>query len=118
MTKSEYQELVEFIAPKFDEIEKRLTKVEVLREEDRSLLMGVADGVANNSEIMERKFAAIDAEFISVRNEMAVGFEAVRNEMAVGFEAVREEVAKGFDSLDSKMSEGFQTLRAEIAGVR
>jgi predicted nucleic acid-binding Zn-ribbon protein len=123
MTKSEYQELVEFIAPKFDEIgrqfksvekrldkieerltkveerltkvEERLTKVEVLREEDRSQLEAVADGVANNSKIMERKFAAVDPGFQSVREEMAAGFEAVREEMADGFQTLRAEMAGG-----------------------
>ena len=82
MTRSEYQELVDFIAPKFDKIDKRfdkvderLTKVEVLREEDRGLIQGVAEGVKTNREIMTREFARVWSEFGTLRTEMAEGFE-------------------------------------------
>lgn len=86
MTKNEYQQLVEFIAPKFDEmrqqfgdirrefgqrfdgIETRLTKVESYAEENRHLIETVAEGVAG------------------LRTEMHTGFSVLREEMAAGFE--------------------------------
>ena len=93
MTKSEYQQLVEFIAPKFDEmrhrsdemrhqfdemrrefvqrfdgIDTRLTKVEIYAEENRHRIEAVAEGVDG------------------LRTEMHSGFSALREEMAAGFE--------------------------------
>lgn len=89
MTKSEYQQLVEFIAPRFDRIDRRfekvderfdeidrrfekvderITKVEVLFEESRHRIEIVAEGVTG------------------LRAEMYAGFEALRSEMAEGFE--------------------------------
>ena len=76
MTKSEYQELVEFLGPKLDAIENRLTRVEVLGEENRHQLRIVAEGVG-----------AVWSEVKAVRSEMAEGFRAVRSEMAAGFDA-------------------------------
>jgi len=86
MTKSEYQQLVQFIAPKFDEIrqqfgdirrefgqrfdgiETRLTKVETYSEENRQLIETVAEGVAG------------------LRTEVHTGFASLRVEMREGFQ--------------------------------
>jgi hypothetical protein len=88
MTKSEYQELVEFLGPKFDKIDERfesidrrfddvklrfdqveecLTRIETTALETRLLLQSVAEGVTTNREVLTREFAA-------VRAEMAQGF--------------------------------------------
>ena len=86
MTRSEYQELVEFIGPKFDRIERRfdgferrfdaidlrfdaidlrfdgvearLTRVEVAVEENRHLIQVVAESVTSLREEMARGFSA------------------------------------------------------------
>ena len=77
MTKSEYQELVEFIAPRFDRIDnrfdgidERLRRVEILGEENRHQIRIVAETMAE-----------------TVSNDK---FEAFRSEVAVGFEDLRE----------------------------
>ena len=77
MTKSEYQELVEFIAPRFDRIDvrfdaidERLRRVEILGEENRHQIEIVAEAVA--------KTVSIDK------------FEAFRSEVATGFQNIHE----------------------------
>ena len=80
MTRSEYQELVAFLGPKFDAMEGRLTRVEVGLEENRHQIQIVAEGVTALREEMTREFAA-------VRSEMAGEFSSVRGEMAEGFRA-------------------------------
>jgi hypothetical protein len=104
MTKSEYQELVEFLGPKLEAIEKRLTRVEVLGEEDRHQMRVVAEGVG-----------AVWSEVKAVRSEMAEGFAAVRSESAAEFKAVRSEMAEGFAAVRSEMDEGFRAVRSEMA---
>ena len=83
MTKSEYQELVEFLGPKFDAIDRRfdamderLTSVEVLAENDRRQIQILAESVG-----------AVWSDLKAVRSEMDEGFAAVRSEMAAGFDA-------------------------------
>lgn len=82
MTRSEYQELVEFLSKKFDAIDRRfdgndqcfdgiegrLAKVEVGLEKYRHQTQVVAEGVT------------------SLRNEVGREFSAVRAEMREGFE--------------------------------
>jgi len=70
MTKSEYQKLVEFIGPRFDGIDERLRRVEILGEENRHQIEIVAEAVA--------KTVSIDK------------FEAFRSEVATGFQDLRE----------------------------
>lgn len=61
MTKSEYQELVEFLAGQFTAIgdrftgvEERLTRVEVFAEENRHLIQTVAEGVTTVNRKVDR----------------------------------------------------------------
>jgi predicted nucleic acid-binding Zn-ribbon protein len=82
MTRSEYQELVEFLAPKFDAIdrrfdaidrrfdaiEERLTRVEVNVEQNRHQIQILAEAVG----ALDRK---LDRELSLVRREMADGFQ-------------------------------------------
>ena len=90
MTKSEYQKLVEFIAPRFDRIDKRfdaiderldamderldsvderLRRVEILGEENCRQIQIVADSVAG---------AVSNDTFEAFRAEVAAGFEDLR----------------------------------------
>ncbi len=69
MTKSEYQELVEFIGPRFDGIDERLRRMEILGEENRHQIQIVAEAVA--------KTVSID-KFEAFRSEVAAGFEGLR----------------------------------------
>ncbi len=70
MTKTEYQELREYLERRFDEVEKRLEQVGGLPEELRGL-----------------------------RAEMSVGLEAVRTEVAGEFQAVRDGITAGLKTL-------------------
>ncbi len=81
MTKSEYQELVEFISPKFDRIgsrfdaiderfdgfDERLRRVEILGEGNRHQIQIVAEAVSGNDRRLE-----------AFRSEVAVGFQDLR----------------------------------------
>ncbi len=76
MTKSEYQELVEFIAPRFDGINQRLNAidgrlrhVEILGEENRHQIQVVAEAVAET---------VSDSKSEAFRSEVAAGFEDLR----------------------------------------
>jgi hypothetical protein len=109
MTKSEYQELVEFLGPKFDRIdrrfdavdrrfdvveerltrvEERLTRVEVLGEDDRGRTRILAEAVSS----------------------LTQKIDSLRDEMVHEFWVVRTEMAKGFERLDSRVTrlEGFE----------
>ena len=96
MTKSEYQNLVEFLGRRFDAIDVRfdaidvrftgvdgrldgldgrmdgldgrLTRVEVLQERDGHRLELVAEGVGALRDEMERRFARVDDEFRDMRD--------------------------------------------------
>jgi hypothetical protein len=72
MTRSEYQELVEFIGRQFAAMTSRLTRVEVSVEENRHHIQIVTEGVTAVREDMAREFTA-------VRREMADGFEVHGN---------------------------------------
>jgi len=96
MTKSQYQQLVEFIAPRFDDLGSRLSRVEVSVEENRREIQAVAEGVTTVNRKLGRFKGEVEREFGVVREEMAAGLEAVRAEMASGFRGVREEMASGF----------------------
>lgn len=119
MTRSEYQDLVEFLGVRFDamdrrfdavedrltRVEDRLTRVEVLGEKDRDHLKILAEGITSVDQKLETFRQEVTEEFRAVRSEMAEGFGAVwtefatvRSEMAEGFAAVRSEIAAGFDA--------------------
>ena len=83
----EYRQLVEFIAPRFDDLGQRLTAVEVLGEKNQHQI-----------EIVAEKVTALDRKLEDFRGEVKEEFKEVRGEMAVGFEAVRSEMAEGFDA--------------------
>ena len=66
MTKGEYQDLVEFIAPRFDRIDERLRRVEILGEENRHQIQIVAEAVMG-----------VDDKLETFRSEVAAGFQNV-----------------------------------------
>lgn len=89
MTPSEYQDLVEFLGPKFDAIdrrfdaiERRLAAVEVSVEENRHQIQILAESITATDRKLERFQEMVEEEFKAVRSEMALGFAAVRSEMA------------------------------------
>ena len=91
MTKSEYQRLVEFIAPqfdgfnkRFDEMDERLRRVEILGEENRDQIQIVAEAVAK-----------------TVSNDR---FEVFRSEVAAGFQDLREMLGASHLDLDRRVT--------------
>ena len=91
MTKSEYQELVEFIAPRFDgmnkrfdAVDERLSRVEILGEENRHQIQVVAEAVSD-----------------TVSNAT---FEALRSEVAAGFADLRELLRASHIELDRRVT--------------
>ncbi len=91
MTQSEYQELVEFIAVRFDRnderfdaIDERLRRVEILGEENRHQIQIVAEAVSD-----------------TVSNDK---FEAFRSEVAAGFADLRELLRASHLELDRRVT--------------
>jgi hypothetical protein len=140
MTRSEYQELVEFLGPKFDKVEERfdaveerLTRAEVLGEENRHQVQAVSEAFSFNRKATARELTAIRSEmtegfatvwsgFGILRQETAEGFKTVRAESAAEFKTLRAEMAKGFagawsefETVRAELVEGFQDLRTEMA---
>jgi predicted nucleic acid-binding Zn-ribbon protein len=102
MTRSEYQDLVEFLGRKFDAIDRRfeaiegrlasledrMTRVEVSFEENRHQIQILAEGIS-----------AVDEKLDRFRDEVAEEFRAVREEMARGFFAQGERI----DAVEARM---------------
>ena len=91
---------------------------EVVAEGLRSELRQVADGVAMNTETLERFRAETKGEFATVRREMTDGFAAVRSETARELAAVRAEVADGSAALRAEMADGFASIGGETPSSR
>jgi hypothetical protein len=87
MTRSEYQELMDFLGRQFAAVNGRLTRVEVGVEENRYHIQIVAEGLAAAREDSAREFTA-------VRKEMGEGFASVWSELG----NVRKEMAQGFQA--------------------
>ncbi len=89
MTKSEYQELVEFIAPRFDRIDNRL------------------DAIDDRFTAVDKRFDAIDDRLLRVeilgeenRHQIRIVAEAVSGTVSNDrFEEFRTVVAAGFEDL-------------------
>ena len=90
MTKNEYQQLVEFMAPRFDELKHRLTRVEVGVEENRHRIQAVAEGVTTVDRKLERFKEEVAGEFRAVREEMATGFAGVRDRFELQDASLRD----------------------------
>ena len=118
MTKSEYQELVEFIAPRFDGINERFDTID-----DR--LAGVDkrfDAIDNRFDGIDERFDAIDNRFDAIDNRLDVFDERLRrveilgeesrNQIQILAEAVSETVSNDkFEAFRSEVAAAFQDLR-------
>ena len=91
MTRNEYQDLVEFLALRFDRserrtderfsgLENRLTKVELGNERNAHQIQILAEGITTVDQRLERFREEVTEEFRAVRGEMTEGFAAVRLE--------------------------------------
>ena len=95
MTKTEYQEMAEFLAKQFSKIDKRFLQSDASR----------------------------DARFDSLENRLtkvALGNEETRHDLqgvAEGLTSVRSEMRKGFDDVRTEMREGSQTQAKVIGGL-
>jgi chromosome segregation ATPase len=87
MTKSEYQELVEFIAPQFDGINKRLEAVD-----------GRFEAVDERFDAMDDRLRRVEVLWEDNRHQIRIVAEAV-SANARTLEAFRSEVATGFQDL-------------------
>ena len=81
MTRSEYQDLVEFLGRRFDAMDGRfdamdgrLTRVEVLAEDNRHQIQLLAEGITAVDHKLDRFRDHVTEEFRAVRAEMADGF--------------------------------------------
>ena len=105
MTRSEYQDLVEFIGPKFDRIERRFEAIDLRFDAVEERLTGVEERLTG----VEARLTGIDARLTRVevtveenRHLIQVVAESVtslREEMARGFSAQ----AKRIDGLDARV---------------
>ncbi len=97
MTKSEYQELVEFIAPRFDRFDKRF------------------DAIDDRFSAVDKRFDAIDERFAGfddrLRRVEILG-EENRHQIQIVAEAVSETVSDSkFEAFRAEVAAGFQDLR-------
>lgn len=117
MTKSEYQELAEFMAlrfdrndrrfdaidNRFDSMDERLRRVEILGEDTRHQVQIVAEGVTGNSQRIDAFRAEVSAEF----QEVAAQFQEVAAEfqgVAVEFRDVRQLIQGSCGELNRRVT--------------
>ena len=97
MTKSEYQELVEFIAPRFDRIDKRF------------------DGIDERFAAVDKRFDAVDKRFDAIDDRLRrveILGEENRHQIQIVSEAVSETVSDSkFEAFRSEVAAAFQDLR-------
>ncbi len=68
MTADENQQLFEFIGKKFDVLDQRLTRVEVLHEEHGHRFEIVEEGLTAFREQVDRRFEQVGAELRSIHS--------------------------------------------------
>ena len=104
MTKSEYQELVEFIAPRFDAIGQRFDAVD-----ERF------DAVDKRFDAVDKRFDAVDKRFDAMDERLGrveILEEANRHQIQVLAEVVSDTVSNAkFDAFRAEMATGFADLR-------
>ena len=129
MTRSEYQELIQFLGQKFDRIDERfsliderfsridgrfdsvegrLAKVEVGNEQNAHQIQVLAEGITAVDQKLERFREEMAEEFRLVRAEMADGSRLVRADMAENSRLVRADMAKESTSVRGEMAAGFR----------
>ena len=80
MTAGEYQQLVEFLGAKFDAIERRLTRLEVLFEEQGHRIELGAEGLTSFREEVGRRFNQVDVRFDGVDEQLRLIRASVRDQ--------------------------------------
>ena len=110
MTKSEYQELVEFIAPRFDRIDKRFDAV----DERFDAIDKRFDAVDERFDAMDERLRRVEVLGEDYRHQIQIVAEAVsgndrrleafRSEVAVGFQDLRELLRTSHLELDRRVT--------------
>jgi chromosome segregation ATPase len=117
MTKSEYQQLVEFIAPRFDRLENRLDGVENRLESVENRLEAVEnrlESVENRLESVENRLESVENRLESVETRLTrveVRVEENRHLIQIvaeGLTAFREETRREFDALRKELAHRFE----------
>ena len=105
MTRSDYQELVGFLGPKFDAIDGRF------------------EAIDRRFEAIDRRFDAIDTRLDGVEDRLTrveVGAEKNRHHIQIvaeGVTAVREDMARDFTAVRKEMADGFEGHGKLILGL-
>jgi archaellum component FlaC len=135
MTKSEYQELVEFIAPRFDDIGRRFDAI----DEGFDLVDVRFDAMDKRFDAMDKRFDAMDERFDAMdrriegidqrlarveilgeenRHHIQIVAEAVSNTVSNDrFEAFRSEVATSFQDLRELLGASHRELDGRLVKV-
>ncbi len=110
MTRSEYQELAEFIAvrfdrndKRFDSMDERLRRVEILGEENRHQIQIVAEGVSGVAEGLSGVAQGLSGVAEGVSGN-ALKLEAFRSEVAAEFQDIRELIGTSYLELNRRMT--------------
>ena len=110
MAKSEHQELVEFIAVRFDRndkrfdtIDERLRRVEILGEDNRHQIQIVSVGVAGVAERVSEVAGGLSEVAERVSGNV-LKLEAFRSEVAAEFQDIRELIGTSYLELDGRVT--------------
>ena len=116
MTKSEYQELVEFIAPRFDDIGRRFDAI----DEGFDLVDVRFDAMDKRFDAMDERFDAMDRRIEGIDQRLArveILGEENRHHIQIVAEAVSNTVSNDrFEAFRSEVATSFQDLR-ELLGA-
>jgi hypothetical protein len=99
MTRSEYQELIQFLGQKFDRIDERFSLIDGRFDSVEGRLAIVEVGNEQNAhqiQVLAEGITAVDQKLERFREEMAEEFRLVRAEMAEESTSLRSEMAAGF----------------------
>ena len=104
MTKSEYQELVEFIAPRFDRIDNRLDGI----DERFAVVDKRFDGI-------DERFAAVDERFDAIVERFDATDERLRRVEILGEENRHQIQIVAETVAETVSNDKFETFRSEVA---
>jgi len=100
MTQSEYQQLVEFLAPRFDDLGNRLGGVEGRLDSVENRL----DSVENRLDSVEKRLTRVEVNLEENRHQIqavAEGLTAFREQTTREFSTLRQEMADRFELQDA-----------------
>ena len=113
MTKSEYQELVEFLGKKFTRMDRRFDAMEGRLD----AIEGWLDAIEGRLDAIEGRLDAIEERLTRVE----VLGQADRHQIRIvaeGVGALRETMTREFKAVRSEMAEGFGAVWSELRSVR